>query len=79
MKEITNEIVEHLATLSTSPSGWAKELNRVSWNGSPPVYDLRKWAPDYGKCARGVTLNDNEMNILLAAMQGRKRSGECET
>lgn len=67
------ELVEHIATLSTSRSGWSKELNRISWNWKPPVYDLRKWSPDHDKCNKGVTLNDGEMNILLEAV--RQRSG----
>lgn len=79
MREISNTIVEHLATLSTSPGGWVKELNRVSWNRQPPVYDLRKWSPDHDKCNKGITLNDGEMNILLAAVMERQRSGESET
>lgn len=79
MKEITSVIIEHVAVLSTTPSGWTKELNRVSWNRQPPVYDLRKWSPDHDKCDKGVTLNDDEMNIMLAAIMGRQRSGERET
>ena len=31
--EIKFEITDHLTTLSTSPKGWTKELNQVSWNG----------------------------------------------
>ena len=79
MKEITSEITEHIAILSKTPGGWVKELNRVSWNRQPPVYDLRKWSPDHDKCNKGVTLNDGEMNILLAAVMGRQRSGGGET
>lgn len=36
------EIVEHIATLSQS-GDTTKELNRVSYNGSPAKYDLRSW------------------------------------
>ena len=36
------EIVEHIATLSQS-GDTSKELNRVSYNGSPAKYDLRSW------------------------------------
>lgn len=79
MKEITSEITEHIAVLSATAGGWQKELNLVSWNRQPPVYDLRKWSPDHDKCNKGVTLNDGEMNILLAAVMGRQRSGGGET
>ena len=46
MAEIKFEIKETIGTLSTSPKGWNKELNLVSWNGKEPKYDLRDWAPD---------------------------------
>lgn len=32
--------------------GWRKELNLVSWNGRPPKFDLRDWAPDHEKWER---------------------------
>ena len=34
MVEVKYEIVEHIGTLSESPKGWTKELNKVSWNGA---------------------------------------------
>ena len=36
------EIVETIATLSQN-GDTSKELNRVSYNGSPAKYDLRSW------------------------------------
>ena len=36
------EIVEKVAVLSQS-GDTTKELNRVSYNGSPAKYDLRSW------------------------------------
>ena len=36
------QITEHIATLSQS-GDTSKELNRVSYNGSPAKYDLRSW------------------------------------
>ena len=73
MREITSEIIEPIAVLSESDtSGWRKELNVISWNGRPPVYDIRSWSPEHDRSGRGVTLTDKEMNVLTAAMQGRK-------
>ena len=62
--EIKFEITDHLATLSTSPKGWTKELNLVSWNGAAAKYDIRDWSPDHSKMGKGVTLSVNDMNIL---------------
>ena len=58
--EVSNEIVEHIAVLSTSKTGWTKELNLVSWNGRAPKYDIREWAPEHAKMGKGVTLSDEE-------------------
>ena len=62
--EIKFEITEHLAALSTSAKGWTKELNRVSWNGAAPKYDIRDWSPDHTKMGKGVTLSNEEMEEL---------------
>lgn len=41
MSEIKYEIVKKIGVLSTSGSGWTKELNLISWNDRAPKYDLR--------------------------------------
>ena len=66
--EIKFEITDHLATLSTSPKGWTKELNLVSWNGAAAKYDIRDWSPDHSKMGKGVTLSVDEMRELKAAV-----------
>ena len=66
--EIKFEITDHLATLSTSPKGWTKELNLVSWNGAAAKYDIRDWSPDHSKMGKGVTLSVEEMKELKAAV-----------
>ena len=58
------EIVEELGVLSTSAKGWTKELNKISWNGGAPKYDIRDWAPEHEKMGKGVTLNDEEFAAL---------------
>ncbi len=64
MADFQYEIVEELGVLSTSAKGWTKELNRVSWNGGAPKYDIRDWAPEHEKMGKGVTLNDEEFAAL---------------
>ena len=54
------EIVDRFGVIATSVSGWSKELNRVSWNGSDPKYDIREWSPDHARMRRGVTFTDEE-------------------
>ena len=64
MADFQYEIVEKIGVLSESPKGWTKELNRISWNGGAPKYDIRDWAPDHEKMGKGVTLSDDEVKAL---------------
>ena len=64
MAEFKFEIVEHLGVLSTSPNGWTKELNRVSYNGAEPKFDLRSWSEDHEKMSKGLTLSVDEFEAL---------------
>ena len=59
------DIVAHIGVLSESSRGWRKELNRVSWNGHEPKYDLREWAPEHEKMGKGITLSDDECRALF--------------
>ena len=68
MADFQYEIVEELGILSTSTKGWTKELNKVSWNGGAPKYDIRDWAPEHEKMGKGVTLNDEEFAALKELM-----------
>ena len=64
MAEIKYEIVQEICVLSESARGWTKELNKVSWNGGAPKYDLRDWAPDHAKMGKGVTISSAEIILL---------------
>ena len=64
MADIKYEIANHIGVLSTSPNGWTKELNVVSWNGGQEKYDIRDWSPDHTKMSKGITLNEEEIGQL---------------
>ena len=64
MAEIKYEILKQVGVLSTSASGWAKELNLISWNDREPKYDLRDWSADHEKMSKGVTLSKDELLVL---------------
>jgi len=49
MSEIKFEIIKKIGELSKSDSGWAKQLNLISWNEREPKYDIREWSPDCEK------------------------------
>lgn len=71
MAEIKYEIIESVATLSTTASGWRKELNLISWNGAAPKYDIREWAPDHEKMGKGITLTEEEAAVLVTVLKNR--------
>jgi hypothetical protein len=64
MAEIKYEIIKNIGVLSKAASGWAKELNLVSWNDRDPKYDLRDWSADHEKMGKGVTLSKEEVSAL---------------
>ena len=64
MAKINYEIIKGIGVLSTSPKGWTKELNLISWNDREPKYDLRDWAPEHEKMGKGVTLTEEELVAL---------------
>lgn len=59
------EIKENLGILRKSNTGWTRELNIVSWNGSNPKYDIRDWAPDHTKMTRGITFTKEEAQQIV--------------
>lgn len=40
-------IKRHIGVLSTTPRGWTKELNLVSYNGGRSKLDIRLWSEDH--------------------------------
>jgi len=64
MSEIKYEIIKQIGILSTSASGWSKELNLISWNDREPKYDLRDWSGDRKRRGKGVTLSVEELSAL---------------
>ena len=70
MADIKYEIVKKIGVLSKSASGWAKELNLISWNDREPKYDLRDWSADGEKMGKGVTLSKEELLVLKELLNG---------
>ena len=70
-KELKYEIINQIGVISTSASGLNIELNRISWNGNEPKYDLRSWSPDHSKMGKGITLSEEEL-IALAELLAKE-------
>lgn len=68
-RSFSYEIKEHIATLSHI-GDTTKELNRISYNGSPAKWDLRSWrrADGEDRLLKGLTLNDEEAAALRDAL-----------
>jgi len=63
-KKITFEIVENIGIISSSPNGWNKEVNIVSWNNNSPKLDIRDWSPDHTRMSKGISLKNEEVYLL---------------
>lgn len=72
MAELKYEITEYLGVLSENAKGWTKELNKVSWNEREPKYDLREWSPDHTRMGKGITLTDDEVEMLRKILNGEE-------
>lgn len=70
--EIVYEVKRHIGVLATYATGWQKELNFISWNGSAPKYDLRDWDPEHKHMSRGITLHVDEMKALKNMLVSEK-------
>jgi hypothetical protein len=64
MSEIKYEVIKKVGVLSKSTSGWAKELNLISWNDRDAKYDIRDWSADGEKMGKGVTFSKEELLAL---------------
>ncbi len=64
MPDITYDIEQRIAVLSTNARGWERQLNLISWNGNPAKYDLRDWSPDGSRMSKGISLTAAELKTL---------------
>ena len=68
MSEIKYEIIKNIGVLSKSASGWAKEVNLISWNDRDAKYDIRELSANHEKMGKGVTLSKEELLALKELM-----------
>ena len=63
--DVKFEIVERIVVLKDRKPAWDLELNRVSWNGNEPRYDIREWKEEHTRCGTGITLGIDELKKLV--------------
>jgi len=68
LANIDFKIADHIFSLP-SYGMYTKELNKVSWNGRPPVYDLRGWNEDHTKMTKGITLTEKEFEEFISKIK----------
>ncbi len=64
MAEFKYEIKKTIGQLSEGRTGWAREVNMVSWNDNPAKMDIRDWAPEHERMRKGISLSYEEASIL---------------
>ena len=40
------------------------ELNLIKWGDNAPKYDLRRWNEDRSRMTKGITLTEDELELL---------------
>lgn len=66
MSEIKYDIVKEIVSIQR-PSGslYHVEVNVISWNGSEPKVDIRKWSDKREKCSKGLSMTFEEARTLF--------------
>lgn len=68
MNECTFEVIKELAALSGADESIQKKLCLISWNGKPPVFDIRAWSSK-NRPYKGITLTNDEAKALKEALE----------
>ena len=68
-KEFEYKIEKHIGIISENPNtGWKKEINLISYNGKKAKYDIRDWTLDNSRMGKGVTLDEDDINMLMVLL-----------
>lgn len=66
--ELRYEIINEIGVVSTKAS-WRLEVNRISWDGREPKYDIRSWSAGRTKMGKGITLTEEELVKLYEVLK----------
>lgn len=67
-RDFSYEIKKQIAILSEN-NGYTVELNLISYRGSSPKLDLRKWNRNNNTMQKGITLTTDEAEALKEALE----------
>ena len=69
MADFKYEIINEIGIISESKKGWKKEVNRISWSGNEPKYDIRDWSENHEKMGKGINLTEEELRTLYSILK----------
>lgn len=67
----TFEIKENVAKIESANNGITKEINIISWNDAPPLYDIRTWKNDAAGNKtpyKGISLSEDECRAFTDSL-----------
>lgn len=64
----TYQLIRNIARVESEGSGSVLEVNLISWDDQPPVYDVRRWNSDHTKASVGVKVTVNELEAIIEAI-----------
>ena len=65
------DLIERIGVLSRKDNGWTREVNIVAWNNGQGKVDIREWDPDHKRMTKGITLFEDEAEILTRMLARR--------
>lgn len=66
--EIKYEVKETCGVVSED-NNYELRLQKISWNGKPAKYDLRRWKKEDDSMTKGITLSDEELKSLYEKLE----------
>lgn len=67
--KITNyNLIREIAVLGVRENE-TKEANLISWNGKPPVIDIRYWNAEHTVMSNGITFTQSELSALIKGVK----------
>lgn len=63
-KDFNYNFIDPHKVVAQKNYGWNLELNKMSWNGNAPKYDIRSWNQTHEKMSKGLSLTKEELIAL---------------
>lgn len=71
-KDFNYDFVTPHTVVKEKNYGWKLEINKVSWNGNNPKYDIRIWDRFHKRMSKGITLSKEDLIALRDSLISMK-------